>query len=111
MILNYWLPESVFLIVTSIATFAALWIWGTIVIIQMRSRQEKTPEEIAKLKYPTIFYPYGNYFALAILAMVCVMLALDPNTRIAMIVGPLWIVLLLVVYRLRERKQVQGLPW
>lgn len=104
-ILNYLLPEKVFLIVTSIATFAALWVWGTIVIIQMRSRRNKTPEELAGLKYPTIFYPYGNYFALAILAMVYVMLALDPNTRVAVIVGPVWLALLLAVYYMRERRK------
>ena len=71
----------------------------------MRSRRNKTPGELAALKYPTIFYPYGNYFALAVLAMVYIMLALDPNTRVAVIVGPIWLALLLAVYYMREKKK------
>lgn len=104
-LLNYLLPEKVFTIVTSIATFAALWVWGTIVIIQMCSRRGKTPDEIARLKFPTLFYPYGNYLALLVLAVVGVMLVVNPETRVAMIVGPLWVVLLLFAYRLKSKKQ------
>ncbi len=98
--LNYIVPEKVFLIVTSIATFAAVWVWGTILVVQIKSRQTKTPEEVAKTKFKMPFYPYSNYIALAALAGVGVILCMGEDTRIAMIVGPLWIIALNVVYHM-----------
>ena len=101
--LNYFLPDEVFLIVTSIATFAALWIWATIIIVQMRSRAGKSAEEVSRIKYKVPFYPFSGYFSMFILAIVCVMLALGHETRIAMIVGPIWIAVLFVAYALKGK--------
>lgn len=98
--LNYIVPEEVFLIVTSVATFAVVWIWGTIIIVQMKSRSGKTPEEVAKTAYKMPWYPYSNYFALAGLAFVYVILSLGDSTRIAMIVGPIWLIGINVLYNL-----------
>ena len=98
--LNYIVPEEVFIIVTSIATFAAVWIWGTIIIVQMKSRVSKSPEEVSKIAYKMPWYPYSNYFSLAGLVFVCVILTIGECTRIAMIVGPLWIIGINVVYNL-----------
>lgn len=99
-LLNYIIPENVFIVVTSIATFAAIWIWGTIIVVQIASRKGKTPEEIAKLKFPTLFYPFYSYLGLIGLACVAVILCFNPDTRIAMVVGPIWIVALFIIYEL-----------
>ena len=97
-LLNYVLPEQVFIIVTSVATFAGVWIWGTIFVIQIKARKQMTAEQVAGLKYPSPWFPYTNYIGLAFMAFIYVVLCIDGSTRIAMIVGPLWIALLLVVY-------------
>ena len=103
-VLNYFLPEEVFLILASVATFPALWIWGTILILQMRFRSSRTPEQIKALRYPTICYPYASYFALAGLVFVAVMLCVRQETRISMITGPLWLIILVTVYKLTTGK-------
>ena len=97
-LLNYLLPEEVFIMVTSIATFAALWIWGTIVVVHLKSRQGKTAEEVKKIKFKMPLYPITNYIALGGLLCVGVILCISPTTRIAMIVGPMWIALLSIMY-------------
>ena len=97
-LLNYLLPEAVFIMVTSIATFAALWIWGTIVVVHLKSRQGKTAEEVKKIKFKMPLYPITNYIALGGLLCVGVILCISPTTRIAMIVGPMWLVLLTIMY-------------
>jgi AAT family amino acid transporter len=107
--LNYFIPEKAFAVVTSIATFAALWTWGTIVVVQMRFRKSKTPEEIARLKFPTIWYPIGNYAALLFLGIVCVILAYNPDTRISMIAGPLWIAAVSAAYSVKKRKSNESI--
>lgn len=99
-VLNYFLPEQVFLIVTSIATFAAIWVWSTILVVQLKSRKGKTPEELSKIRFKMPLSPWSNYIALAAFVGVAVILFLGDNTRIAMIVGPIWIIALHVVYKL-----------
>ncbi len=110
-LLNYVVPEKVFVYVTSVAAFAALWIWGTIVVVQMRSRKGMTKEEVAKLDYPMILYPISNYVTLAFLVIVAGLMLLSADTRVAMIVGPLWLICLYLGYNLagyHKEDAVQG---
>ncbi len=94
--LNYFLPENVFAIVTSIATFGAVWTWAMILISQMRARKVYGTAE-----FGVPFFPVANYIALLALAGVIVLMAFDASTRIALIVGPLWYVILIAVYYAR----------
>ncbi|HBF59595.1 MAG TPA: amino acid permease, partial [Exiguobacterium sp.] len=56
--LNYFLPEDVFAIVTSIATFGAVWTWAMILIAQMRARKVHGSAE-----FGVPFFPIANYIA------------------------------------------------
>ncbi len=97
-LLNYLVPEKVFMWVTSISTFGAIWTWGVILVTQMKFRQTLSKQEIKTLAFRMPFYPYGSYVALAFLALVIALMAYFPDTRIALIVGPAWLVLLTVLY-------------
>ncbi|MBV7271308.1 amino acid permease [Clostridium sp. PL3] len=97
-LLNYVIPAKVFTYFASIATFGAMFTWAIIVISQMRFRKGLTPDEVKKLKFPTIAYPYTNYISLAFLAFAAIVMGITPDTSIAMIVGPMWIVALTICY-------------
>jgi AAT family amino acid transporter len=96
--LNYLVPEKVFVWVTSISTFGAIWTWGVILVSQMKFRKGLSEEEKKALKFKMPFFPYGNYIALAILIFVVGIMAYFPDTRIALIVGPCWLALLTAIY-------------
>ncbi|MFJ7745330.1 amino acid permease [Peribacillus sp. NPDC097295] len=96
--LNYMEAEKVFTYVTSVATFGALWTWGTILVTQICSRKKMSLEEKQSLAYKMPFFPLTSYFALAFLVFVMIVLGFSPDTRIALIVGPIWIILLVVLY-------------
>ncbi|USK70664.1 amino acid permease [Peribacillus asahii] len=96
--LNYIVSEKVFVWVTSIATFGAIWTWATILISHLRYRGKMTKEEKKRLEYKMPWFPLSSYFALAFLALVVVLLAFSKNTIIALIVGPIWIILLVACY-------------
>ncbi|EGO63901.1 amino acid permease [Acetonema longum] len=96
--LNYLVPAKVFTYVTSIGTFAALWVWAIIVLVQLRFRKALTPQQQAGLKYPMPGYPVINWVCLVFLAFVAVVMCLDPDTRMAMIVGPIWLIMLTAAY-------------
>lgn len=96
--LNYIVSEKVFSWVTSIATFGAIWTWGTILISQLRFRKKMAAREKQQLEYKMPWYPFSSYFALAFLALVIVIMGFSENTVVALIVGPIWIGLLVACY-------------
>lgn len=96
--LNYMEADKVFGYVTSVATFGALWTWGTILVTQIISRKKMSPGEKQGLTYKMPLFPLTSYFALAFLVFVMVILGFSADTRIALIVGPIWIILLVVLY-------------
>ncbi|WP_171891644.1 amino acid permease, partial [Pseudomonas aeruginosa] len=56
-LLNYLVPEKVFVWVTSIATFGAIWTWAMILLAQLRFRKTLSPAECDKLQYRMWLYP------------------------------------------------------
>lgn len=69
-----------------------------ILIAQMRFHRTLSADRIAGLPIRVPFYPLGSFVALGFLALVVVLMAFTPDTRIALVIGPVWIVLLGVAY-------------
>ncbi|WNS80543.1 alanine permease AlaP [Domibacillus sp. DTU_2020_1001157_1_SI_ALB_TIR_016] len=97
-LLNYLVPAKVFTWVTSIATFGAIWTWAVILLSQIRYRKSLNPQQQQGLKYKVPLFPFTSYISLAFLAGVIVVMGFSADTRIALIVGPLWLLSLTVVY-------------
>ena len=74
-LLNYMVPEKVFVWVTSIATFGAIWTWLMILLAQLKFRKGLSPAEQAGLKYRMWLYPVSSYLALAFLVLAAVAMA------------------------------------
>ncbi|MCP3774126.1 amino acid permease [Paenibacillus sp. MZ04-78.2] len=103
-VLNYIVPEKAFTMVTSIATFAVIWVWAVILISQLRFRKKLSADQAAKLIYKMPLAPYSSYVVLAFLVFVVGIMAYSPDTRIALLVGPVWYAILLVVYFVKKKK-------
>lgn len=97
-LLNYLVPTKVFIWVTSIATFGAIWTWIIILTSQMKFRRTLSEIESERLTFRTPFYPYSSRFALAFLALVIGLMAYFPDTRVALMIGPLWLLLLTALF-------------
>ena len=97
-LLNYLVPEKVFIWVTSIATFGAIWTWVMILLAQLKFRKSLSAVEQNALKYRMWLYPVSSYLALAFLVLVVGLMAYFPDTRIALYVGPVFLVLLTVLF-------------
>jgi AAT family amino acid transporter len=96
--LNYMIPEKVFTWVTSIATFGAIWTWGVILVSQIFYRKGLSQDERSRLFYKMPWAPYSSYITLAFLVGVLVLMGYSPDTRVALIVGPIWLVTLVLFY-------------
>jgi amino acid transporter, AAT family len=97
--LNYLAPEKIFSWATALATFAAVWTWCIILVAHLRFRAGLSDAKRRSLKYPLFLSPFTNYVGLLLLSGILILLALSPDTRPALIVGPIFIVLLAGAYR------------
>jgi D-serine/D-alanine/glycine transporter len=95
-ILNYIMPEGVFVLITSISTFC--FIWAIIVICHLKYRKANTAFA-ARGKFKMPFYPIANYGILAFIAFVLVVLALNSETRVALFVTPVCFIMLGIIYK------------
>lgn len=102
-VLNFLVPGKVFLYLVSVALIAGIFNWAMILVTQLKFRAAKTPEEVEKLAFRLPFYPIANYLVLAFLAMIVGLMAYMPDYRFSLYVGPIWIVLLYVGFKLRGK--------
>ena len=106
-VVSVW-PDFAFRYLMAIATIAGVVNWSMIVITQHRFRRRIGPDAAARLAFPLPGGRVTTWVVLVFLAGVVVLMALSPDYRTAVVVGPLWIGLLLVAYEIKSRRSGQG---
>ncbi len=96
-VLNYVMPESVFIMITSISTFCFIYIWAIIVVCHLKYRKQR-PALAKQSTFKMPLYPFMNYLILAFFLFILVVLALQSDTRIALMFTPFWFILLWAFY-------------
>ncbi|OTM58207.1 amino acid permease [Acinetobacter pittii] len=104
-VLNYLIPENVFMIIASIATFATVWVWLMILLSQVAMRRKLSTAEIKALDFPVIGWPYAPAFAIGFMVFILVMMGYFPDSRPAIYVGITWLILLMIAYRIWVKPQ------
>jgi AAT family amino acid transporter len=103
-VLNYFVPKTVFTWVTSITLIGTLWTWGIIMVSHLNYRRAVQAGRVAAAPFRMPGAPLANWAVLAFLAAVTLLLWPDPDTRVAIYVAPAWFLLLGIGYlRLRRR--------
>ena len=97
-VLNYLIPEKIFVLIASIATFATVWVWLMILLSQVAMRRQMSAEEAKKLKFPVPFWPIAPAITIIFMAFVIAILGYFESTRMALIVGLVWVAILTVGY-------------
>ena len=106
-VLNYFVPEQVFVYVTSVALVGSLWTWALIVISHLGYRRAVAAGEAKAVPYRMPGSPYTNWFVVAFLVMVAIFLGLDEGTRVALYVAPVWFAILGIGYQLCKTRTAQ----
>lgn len=92
------LPERVFEIVASLATFATVYVWLMILLAQVGSRRNMPADEVKSLKFPVPFYPFGQYFAILFIAFTFGIMVWYDNYHLPLAVGVGFLVLMTILY-------------
>ena len=101
--LNAVMPESLFLLIASIATFATVWVWLMILLSHIAMKRAIARENLPASEFPSPLWPVGSYLALAFMGFVIVLLGIMPGTRVALLVGVVWIGFLFIAYKVWVR--------
>ena len=95
-------PKDAFSLVFSIAGITGMFIWATILITQIKFRKTLNSEQVSKLKYKSIFFPYANYVGLALLFLSIVVCILNDACRTGVLLFPVWLIILMIAYKIQK---------
>lgn len=105
--INYLYPSNAIMYLLTIATGAILIMWFIILLTQFYFRKHKA-KDVAKIDYKSLFFPYSNLFAMAMLFLVAgVMMSMD-DMKLCVYVAPLWVFILSIFYFFTKKKEANA---
>src|SRR6478735_3052522 len=102
-VLNAVIPENVFLLIASIATFATVWVWAMILASHVAMKREIARNGLPASEFPSPWWPAASVLTIAFMALVIAILGAFEDTRVALYVGAVWLGVLVLAYRLWVR--------
>jgi amino acid transporter, AAT family len=97
-LLNFLVPDQVFIWVTSVALIGTLWTWGIIMLAHLGYRKAVREGRAHGVSFRMPGGPLANWLVVAFLIVVAALLSVEPETRVALYVAPIWFGLLGVAY-------------
>lgn len=104
-VLAFLIPEQTFLVLVAVALAAGLINWSMVLITQMLFRRRIGAAQAGRLAYRMPLFPVANIVALALLVALFVGMAFMPQYRAAAVVGPVWLLGLVLAFTLTERRR------
>ena len=98
------LPERAFALFSSITVFMLVFSWVAELVSEYHFRSIKRREgKEDELTFKLPLYPFSNFYALAFMGLVMIMMAIMPEYRISYLVTIPWMILLAVLFVLQRR--------
>lgn len=100
-LLNYFVPSQIFVIISGVATISFIFVWLILLITHLKYR--KVTKELKTFQMPG--FPYFNYLTILFFVAVLVVLVIQPATRISVIGTVVFFAALLVIYAIVNRNR------
>ena len=101
--LNFFFPGQIFMYLMSIVTGAVVLSWLLIAVTHLQFR--KYCEKVGHVtKFPSLLYPIADYISIIFLAGILITMVTIEEMRLAVIILPLWIVLIFIGYKYKKSK-------
>ena len=108
-LVNYLIPGQAFQLFMMLVVAALVINWLMISVTHLKfSKAMKLQGR--QTKFQSILSPWTNYLTIAFVCMILIIMALTPDMRLAVILGPIWMVALAILYVLKYRKKMLVLP-
>lgn len=103
-LLSKLIPEQAFGIVTTISAICFIWVWSIILICHLRYKKSR-PDLHEKSIFKAPLTPFINYVVLTLFAFILIIMLFSEATRLALLMTPLWFILLFTVYSFKRKKE------
>jgi D-serine/D-alanine/glycine transporter len=103
-LLSKLIPEQAFGIVTTISAICFIWVWSIILISHIKYMKTR-PDLRAKSTFKAPLTPFINYVVLALFAFILIIMLVAEATRAALLLTPLWFILLFILYAFRKKNK------
>lgn len=100
-LLSKLIPDNAFSIVTTISSICFLWVWTVIIISHIRYKK-RNPHLHKRSKFKAPLTPFMNYVLLAFFVFLLVLMFISDETRMALLLTPIWFIFLGIMYKLRK---------
>ena len=99
-ILNYFMPEQVFQLFSSVTVFAVLCNWSCIIFSHLKFRKlHELKGDAQDISFRSPWYPYSDYVAIVFMLIVVACMAIMPETRMSLVICAIWVAVVYGVYR------------
>ncbi|WP_067825770.1 amino acid permease [Actinomadura kijaniata] len=102
-IVNIFVPEKAFEYITSVSTGGAIMVWTVILVAHQGYRRKVRKGELPASDYRMPGAPFTTWMVLAFFAFVTVTIAWEHDTRIALYVTAIWVVLIVAAWPVVRR--------
>ena len=100
-LLTYLAPNTVYVWISSAASFAAIWTWGTILVSELLFKRQ--PRSHVVLKFPIPGGPWLPIIGLVLLAGILLAIMISPLTSVSVWAGIAWLLFLILYWLIRTR--------
>ena len=98
-VLNYLIPDSkLFLYIYSASVFPGMVAWFVLAYSQKNFRKRWGEKAMAEHPFKSPLFPYANYFCLVFLVLVTIGMWVNPDTRMSLIAGWTFMILVTIGY-------------
>ncbi|KRD82689.1 D-alanine/D-serine/glycine permease [Bacillus sp. Root147] len=104
-LLSKLIPDQAFGIVTTISAICFIWVWSIILICHLRYKKTR-PQLHAASAFKAPLTPFINYVVLALFVVILVIMLFSDATRPALLLTPVWFILLFIFYWTRRKKKI-----
>ncbi|WP_334333124.1 amino acid permease [Companilactobacillus sp. HBUAS59544] len=111
LVLNYALPvffhtsNNIFVIVYSSSVLPGMVPWFVILFSELRFRKINK-EKMKDHPFKMPLFPISNYLAIFALIVILIFMFLNPETTLSLLVGVVFLIVMTVIYFVKERKKV-----
>lgn len=95
--------QNLFVIVYSSSVLPGMVPWFVILLAELNYRRQH-PEDLVAHPFKMPYFPAYNYFSLAALATILIFMFVNPDTRISVAVGVIFLGLMVGIYLVRQRR-------
>ncbi|WP_037581229.1 amino acid permease [Sporolactobacillus terrae] len=96
--LNYLAPDRIFVYVYSASVLPGMVPWFVILISQIRFRKLRTKADNANHPFKLPLVPFSNYATIVFLMVILIGMAFNPETRLSLVVGIVFLTLIVISY-------------